>query len=312
MRRLTDTEAMKFALGYDVIEWADTPYAANTILVCFDVEQFEHHPRMVTEVGLATFSRSDAREFTQNPGPHGADMLSTIYPYFCRMIDAAQFVNGTFVKGPKPDPEANRFGQTHFVTKGEMKQALEAVFTFPVDAADASKGFCPVVCLGHDVGGDFKMLKQKLDFYVEELGTVVKVIDTQTMAHEAGIPSRGNKIGLGDLCEHFDLSATNRHTALNDAMYTVIPAVQMALAGEQGEESESASLDEVVEGIEAASREVYLPIGISAFCTKCGRNGHLRGSCNSRVYCDGCAKANRRGFAKTHNTKMCPLIHKKR
>ncbi|PVH94610.1 hypothetical protein DM02DRAFT_660887 [Periconia macrospinosa] len=54
---------------------------------------------MVIELGLATFSRSDAQKALEVPSPRAEKVLHRIEPYHFRVIGTAQFAMGVILNG---------------------------------------------------------------------------------------------------------------------------------------------------------------------------------------------------------------------
>ncbi|KAI4628008.1 hypothetical protein J4E80_002144 [Alternaria sp. BMP 0032] len=285
------------------------PSAKNMIVVNFDTENWECKQSALTEIGASTFDSRDMRALA-GPGMHGEDLLKQVYFYHARILENAHLLNLKWCPG---DPEANRFGNTRFLTKSEAKEMLTAMFQWPVDDTDASKGFCPVVVMGHALSGDMSMLNSTLGFNAMALGTVVKVIDTQYLAKECKYDSwGGNKIGLSTLVGMCGFSYRDAHTAGNDAAMTLIAAVQMVLPSDF-KPADGRHLQEVVDNIELLSQQQQWGWGSDLFCLRCGKYGHTKRNyqgkiCYAKVKCDHCAssQSDKRKQAKgTHMTERC-------
>lgn len=188
---------------------------------------------------------------------------------------------------------------------------LKKMFAWPIDHRKPELGLCPVVVLGHALHGDMAMLKDTLGFDAMALGTVVKIIDTQHLANECGIyPSNsGNKISLKNLVAECGFEYRDPHTANNDAAMTLIAAVQMVLP----ENLKDGSLQEIVDGIEVASKQQEWVWGDDLYCLRCGKYGHTKDKyfkkiCYAKVKCSHCIVSNiekRRQAAGTHRTECC-------
>ncbi|CAI6342279.1 unnamed protein product [Periconia digitata] len=314
LNNLSDLQVMQLAVGRKVGYIPAPEYLKNLVVVCLDAEHFAHPPRMLTELGFATYYLSDVRQVCKDPGPHGEEILKTIYPYHYRMIESAQFINHAFLHG---DPEMSRFGETRFVTKDEMSRVLDIIFVNPVDPNDLSRGYCPVLCLGHAIKGDLKMLEDEFDFKWKDYGTIVRTLDTQVFAREKGLSQK--QISLKNLCTACGFTAVNSHTALNDAMYTLIAAVQMALTRDHDmnatrpdtdSKPSGKSLNRVIKNLIDPSREVSLGVGIKKYCTACGRYNHRKPACTAPKECAICLKAERFDFMKSHITQLCPMWYR--
>lgn len=137
------------------------------------------------------------------------------------------------------------------------------------------------------------------------MDNVVAIIDTQTIANHQGIHGRGDKIGLAALTTHYNLSFRDSHTAGDDAAYTMICAIFMAMDGKLSASSDR-SLQQVVNQLEPYSKSVSSDVGISMYCTRCSSHNHSRPSCFCKIQsCKPCSKAGRKGAAHTHITSLC-------
>ncbi|KAF2117339.1 hypothetical protein BDV96DRAFT_490450, partial [Lophiotrema nucula] len=199
----------------------------------------------LTEIGLAAFDSRDMQHFAANPGPHAEKMLKQIYFYHFRILPNTHMVNRTWCVGV---PENNRFGVTLFTTHEETKGMMKQSFNWPVDEADPLKGNCPVIFLGHAGHGDLQRLRDALGF--DASGTVVRIIDTQVMARGLGLHHQ--QIGLGSLMSCYGCPYRDSHTAGNDAAYTIIDAILMAVYGRNVPKFSKTPL-QVVDEVEEAS-----------------------------------------------------------
>lgn len=207
------------------------------------------------------------------------------------------------------EPTTNRFGQTRFVDTNEGEEALTRIFNWPQDFNNPALGHCPVIFLGHSLDNHIRILRRSLNFNASGFNTVVKTIDTQRLARALHIPS-SNKISLGSLCEYNGFEFANPHTACNDAAYTLINAVIMAL----GDESPGTqkSVQEVVDSISHYSRtQLNATLGVPLFCVRCEGYDHIHNNpdcCTVSIpHCERCHAVGRSGrrLAKSHMTHRC-------
>lgn len=204
------------------------------------------------------------------------------------------------------DAEKNRFGQSRFLSGKETRVALEEFFaTHTPDG----KGICPVIVLGHALGGDTEKLYKLLSFSTDRLGNVVKECDTQTMVRELGFWTDRNQIGLQRLIFELGFEYRDAHTASNDAAMTTIAAILLVL--ENNGFSEEKNLQEVIDGVEAASQGHDWFHGSDKYCTRCHAVDHVvnnRGdgqSCRKHVHCTHCRAAGRGNAQWGHSTADC-------
>lgn len=284
----TQTNKLRFVLGLD--NYPNAPRLAQEIIGnCIDTENNEWEQHKLMEVGLNAFTSTDLRKHIDEPGPNGEKLLKSIYYYHVRLRANAHLKNVRFCPG---DPDANRFGNTRFTTDDETKDMLESSFKWALNAEKPEDGFCPTFLIGHAIQNDTNGrhgLEHTLGFDAYTTGTVVATIDTQTMACELGIRNPrplahiGNPIGLGDPCAHFQIPYRNAHTAGNDAAYTIIAAIFMALYGNTPP-SFPKTVEQSIDEVEVLSRQTgTTDIGIPRYCSKCHGTNHFRRHCRAQL-----------------------------
>ncbi|KAJ4353547.1 uncharacterized protein N0V89_005277 [Didymosphaeria variabile] len=293
----TQTLKLRYILGLDTAQ--NAPKLAQSIVVnCIDTEHYERDRSKLTEIGINAFTSGDLRQYIGNPGPHGENLLKQIYYYHFRMLPNAHCVNKDFCPG---NPERNRFGHTRFATHAEGKAMLEECFYWDVTAGKPQDGKCPTVVIGHALHNDTDGLARTIGFEPQAAETVVAVLDTQQMAREMGIyNSRGpqHEIGLRNLSAHFDIPYRDPHTAGNDAAYTTISAIYMALYG-RAKLTFPKSVLQVVNDVETSSRQYSINRhGIPRYCTRCHAKNHFVSDCHKYIPpCEKC-QAQRKPNAK--------------
>ncbi|CAI6342269.1 unnamed protein product [Periconia digitata] len=276
---LTDLEAMQVAIGID-IGGSPPLYLEKMIVVCLDTETYHRQPKMLTEIGISTFTRQDSQAALDSPGPHSE-------------------------KRCKGDPERNRFGQTRFVNKEQAIMVLEEIFAFSINGRDKSM-LCPVVCLGHGVSRHLETLRDNLGFNIQNLGTIVRVVDIETIDHDLAYSSWDQPVSLRTICDGYYITAENLYTAGNNAMYTAICAVRHAMGRDTAREARK-PMDEVVEEIAEHTKGVDQPVGKKNLCTRCGRFNHRIPQCKAvHVRCSTCAEKGFWRASKMHVDSVCP------
>jgi DNA polymerase III alpha subunit (gram-positive type) len=131
---------------------------------------------------------------------------------------------------------------------------LSECLVWPIDEHNPGGAKCLVIFLGHAVDNELHMPQQELGVDATVLDNVVAIVDTQTIANEQGVYGRGNKIGLENLINRYNVDFREGHTASNDAAYTVIAAMQMVMQT-QILQAPKRSLQEVVNDLEVVSQE---------------------------------------------------------
>jgi hypothetical protein len=276
----TQTAKLRYILGLDVA--ANAPLLARSIVVnCIDTEHYVWDQSKLTEIGINTFASGDLRQLSANPGPNGENLLQQVYYYHFRMIPNAHCINTRYCVG---NPENNRYGNTRFATYEKAKTMLTECFYWDRTTGRPQDGKCPVVIIGHALHNDTGGLSRTIGFQPEDADTVVAMIDTQQMARELGIYNPAgmrHEISLEDLNAHYDIPYRDPHTAGNDAAYTTICAIFMALYG-RNKPTFVKTVLQVVDDVEKSSW-IYSTTnhGIPHYCTRCHRTNHFVGECHA-------------------------------
>ena len=294
----SDVEVMQHVLGVSPLPGA--PELANCCIInCIDTEDYERDHDFLTEIGLAAFDSREMQPFAANEGPHAEKMLKQVYYYHFRILPNTHMVNRTFCVGV---PENNRFGVTRFTTHNEAKGMMDQSFNWPIDERDPSKGNCPVIFLGHAGHGDLTRLHRSINF--NSSSTVVRYIDTQVMAKALSLHRQ--QIGLGTLMSYYSFPYRDAHTAGNDAAYTTIAAILMAVYGRDVPNFEKTPLQVVDEVEEASIAHSECGWGTATFCTRCHAYTHVRKACRVKIHCTECYNAGReRKFIASHVSEDC-------
>ncbi|KAJ4377542.1 hypothetical protein N0V83_000367 [Neocucurbitaria cava] len=285
--------------------------ADHIIVVCLDCEHWSENTDETTEIGFGTFKTQDLRPFVQsgNFGDHAENLMKQIRFYLLRTIPHSHL--------PKTNPnsrgvEGNRFGQARFATFTEARSILGNVFIQPIkNVASLRSQNHPIVVLGQDITHDRDNLKDKdVAFDVNGMGTVIRYIDTQVLAGEAGFWNhRNEKVGLRSLVQRLWFQHSDPHTAANDVGRTLISAFQLALINHPCKKLENVtkSMLQVADGIEAHSRATFQSLGGSAqYCWKCGSREHMIANCRATgLRCEECWSKGRFQEAGTHITLHC-------
>jgi hypothetical protein len=297
---MSSSAVLQFAFGEDKPDAPDS--AKDVIMVVMDCEKHEYEPRILTEYGLHIFTRKDMLAILNNPGPYGEKLLRQIYYYHMRLRDNAHLANRKHCKG---DPEKNHFGVTRFFSKPDAKGFLSECLAWLIDEHNPDDAKCPVIFLGFALDNELHMLQQELGVDATVFDNVVTIVDTQTIANEQGVYGRGNKIGLEDLINRYNVDFRDGHTASNDAAYTVIAAMQMVMQT-QLPQAPKRSLQEVVNDLEVVSQETNPGWYSHKYCTRCASTRHKRPDCRGDIkQCEKCLKADNAKMACTHVTKFC-------
>lgn len=228
------------------------PFDLDVIFIAIDVEAYERLPKVVTEVGVATLDTRDLRG--KAPGPVGGDWQKHIRGRHFRIIEHKRLINRDFCVGCPDDFE---FGKSEFVGMDKIASALTGCFhqpfSKPQDNGSAGVGSeagtteekRTIVLVGHNVGQDIDYL-HKIGFGVLNRGNLLETMDTSVMyrsyAHEP------NPSALSKILYHFNLEAWRPHNAGNDAVYTIMAflAIAVKAASERGSEEAAEKHEEKV------------------------------------------------------------------
>ncbi|CAO2647594.1 Nn.00g085160.m01.CDS01 [Neocucurbitaria sp. VM-36] len=303
----SDNNVLRHFLGFPILG-AQTSLNEAAV-VCLDAEWWQKDPKPITELGVAELM---SRGIT--PSVHAENILTGIRVAHARIMPYAHLQN-TFPGAG--DPEQFHFGTSKFVTLNEAKQVLINTFVRPRQYTHDGE-LQPIILIGHAVENDFDHIKQVFGIDLRSYGTIVKVIDTQVMAQNAGIKGpNGPYISLKDLLAHFNIHIDVLHTAGNDAAGTLIAAVLIALkdalyphAIEKPPATvRGRNIQDVVQWVmDIGTSLPSPPWGRELFCTRCDRDNHVRADCFARLECTICQKSGvMRLFnaRRTHSTAKC-------
>jgi hypothetical protein len=274
-------------------------------IVCLDFEWWQEEPKPTTEIGTAERVLKDVL-----PSVHAENILTTIQVAHARIMPNAHLTN-TFAGAG--NPEGFHFGTTMFVTELEAKKLVLDTFVRP--SSYHPNFLKPIILIGHDVQNEVDHINSAFGIDLHQYGTIVKVIDTQVMAHDAGIKStKGPKISLGDLLTHFNINFGNLHTAGNDAAGTLMAAILIAFQdflypnrqyGKPPAIEQGRNIHDVIDRAMQIGKSLPQPsFGRPYYCTRCGCCNHFRTGCIARVVCTLCRDSKVKQLYNNHDTHM--------
>ncbi|KAF2030422.1 hypothetical protein EK21DRAFT_65449 [Setomelanomma holmii] len=303
LANLHDVNVIRHFVGFPLL---GVPPALNeATVICPDIEWWQKEPKPTTEIGVAELMVKGAK-----PQDHAENILTGIQVAHARNSEHAHLRNKFIGAG---DPEKFFFGTTKFVTMEEAKEVISQSFLRPRVGGDGS--FQPIILVGHAVDNEFEHIKKIFGVDLRSYGTIVKVIDTQVMAKQANIRGpKGPYIGLRDLLEHFHIHIHNLHTAGNDAAGTLIAAVLLAVKDviypgignrKPPQQVRGRPVQSAIQRIMAIGKSLPPPSwGSHTFCTRCGRDNHLRQECFAKVNCSICRDSGVVRLYNAHRTHM--------
>ncbi|KAF2732573.1 hypothetical protein EJ04DRAFT_525268 [Polyplosphaeria fusca] len=306
------TQLLRHVFGVERIKGAPMTLD-DAILVSFDTEWWEKEPKPTMEIGYASLCPKNMANSLHYP--HAENLLVNIRGGHARLKATSHLKNKFYGAGNADNFE---FGTTVFVTKEEATEIIIEIFSRP--SAKFMGMLRPVIFVGHAVDSDFEQIEKNFGLNLLQLGSIVKVVDTQILAQEAYIRSfKGPFISLKDLLAHFNIFENNLHTAGQDAVYTMIAAVlvtfkrdlygrftplcvpQITVHGRK--------IGDVMENLKLISSYDSAPkIGLIYYCTRCGEETHLREDCRTYICCSKCTVSyfyKHRNAAYTHRDETC-------
>jgi hypothetical protein len=281
----------------------------EAVIVSLNLEWWQKEPHPTTEIGIA-----ELHPVGKIPTTHAENILTEIWVAHARIAENAHLVNRFQGAG---DPEKFHFGTTMFVKMEEAKKVL--INTFCRQRANALGQMQPIILLAHDAEGKFNHIKEQMNIDVLGLNTVIKVIDTQMLAAQAGISGpKGPTISLAHLVDHFNIKPDNLHTAGNDAGYTMITAVLTSLKndlyghlsfaqafGSPPPTVDGLNITQVINKVKKIGKSTAPPPwGRLLYCTRCDRSNHLREKCFAKLSCDICRNSGNFRLERTAGTHM--------
>ncbi|KAF2635603.1 hypothetical protein P280DRAFT_493592 [Massarina eburnea CBS 473.64] len=308
-----DTTILRHFLGGPGILPMAPEYLATSAIICLNLEWWQKEPHPTTEIGIAEFFPS-----TTGPSMHAANHLSNIRIAHARIMPHAHLENQFSGAGKAED--LFYFGTTKYITLSSARDILTNTLLRTNTAGQKQ----PIILLLHGAEAKLAHLKNKLGVDVAGLGTVVKILDTQTLAKQANIPAqKGAMISLADLSRHFNIAPVNHHNAGNAAAYTIMCGILATLKHEiYGKYLPATglsqvppttilgrSMGDVVGSVMRANRNApVVPWGTEVFCTRCDGLDHLVGMCMARVLCEECLGSGdprKVRAARTHKVEKC-------
>ncbi|KAE8827258.1 hypothetical protein PTNB73_09012 [Pyrenophora teres f. teres] len=260
----------------------------DAAIIAIDTEWWQKHPNPMTELGI-----SELQNKFILPNIYANNILTGVQTVHARLKPYAHLHNDFPGAG---DPEKFELGTTKFVTEEEARQVLVDTFVRPHELDPTN--LQPIILVGHAVENEFEHILEAFGVDLLSYGTIVKVIDTQVMAEEAGIRGpRGPLISLKNLLSHFNLTVPNLHSAGNDAAATLMAAVLITLKENLypgvGTNKPPAVVDNInIQWIVSAlltENKTPAPLwGVELFCTRCERENHLRANCFAKLQCEIC------------------------
>ncbi|KAF2796915.1 hypothetical protein K505DRAFT_236610 [Melanomma pulvis-pyrius CBS 109.77] len=315
MDMIHDPLVLRQLLDTEVHNWV--PDLKGVAIIALTAAWWEKEPHSVTELGIAELPLPVPYDGT---GDFDHAVFEKIEGIFMQVkaIHARIKPNAhLFNKFPgSGNPDKFNFGRTVFVNIEEARQGLLSILCRP---GIQGPGFQPVVLVGHAIHNHIARINEAFKLDILSLGSVIKVLDTQSLAKDVGIkPPKGTNISLMDLSRHFGMIPDNLHTAGNDVVHILINAVFASLQSHPfGFGSNNRTVGDFTERINMLVNrmmqvgKVYPPQnwGTLLFCTRCDRDNHLKESCHAAyICCTICVNSpnmrNRKG-ARSHQTAKC-------
>ncbi len=210
----------------------------DVIFVAVDVEAYEHPPRQITEVGIATIDTRDLK--LKAPGPVGEEWQSTIRARHIRVAEYKNLINKDFVAGC---PNKFEFGDSEFVGQDQLPQTVASCFKPPYSdsaqpAGEQEQENRKIILVGHDVQQDIDYL-YRLGYNPYNSSHLLDTVDTAALFRVA--TKDPNARALGSILYEYGLTGWNAHNAGNDAVHTLWAMLAICVRNSTERESETAA-----------------------------------------------------------------------
>lgn len=123
------------------------------------------------------------------PTAHAENVLTELRVAHARVMEHAHLLNKFSGTG---NPENFHFGTTVFIKAEKARKVLVDTFCRLMDGPKPT--LRPIIFVGHAVDSDFEKLNHALGIDLLQFGAIIKVIDTQVLAKEAGIYGAKGKV----------------------------------------------------------------------------------------------------------------------
>jgi hypothetical protein len=286
------------------------------MLVCLHRNWSEHPPYHLISLGITTYDRlSVNRGQPIMPGPHAETLLRHVWSLHLILRAHAHL---------EPSPStlsAYHFGTTVYVSQEEALHLLCEIWHQPMDSHNAAKGNRPIVYLSFgNNDGVAKTRKTAFDFDPAVFPTTVATLNAQIIPQQTKI-TRHADASFEYLLPQFQLPIFHPGNAGNAAMYSTIIAVlstlrfevyggpdnAVAKPGRTGQ-SRFKSAEAVLQGLMEWPTPAP-PVGVNAFCWRCGSSEHGFAKCGNVDLrcgrCEGSGQVWRRENAGSHVEGGC-------
>ncbi|OQO03828.1 hypothetical protein B0A48_10469 [Cryoendolithus antarcticus] len=197
---------------------------SHPYFVAIDCEAYEHDQAKITEIGVSVLDVKHTR--SKSAGSDGSAWYPAIQHLHLRPIEYRHLVNRNFIKGC---PDEFNYGESTFIPLNDVGRILSRIFASPGDLYSASDLTISIpaaaapdsILVGHALGNDTK--------YLSSLGcslnNIVARIDTQKIC---GV-GKHSQPGLAKLLRALGIEAKGLHNAGNDAAFTMMAMLSVAV-----------------------------------------------------------------------------------
>lgn len=110
----------------DVNKPSPFEFEQEPIIICLDIEAYEHDHSIVTEVGLSALDTLDLVDLA--PGEGGANWMKQIRSRHFRLKGRENLINKDFVVG---HPDEFQFGESEFIELQDIGKVIDSCFEYP-------------------------------------------------------------------------------------------------------------------------------------------------------------------------------------
>lgn len=223
----------------------------NVVFIAVDIESYERDQKKITEIGLAYLDTQLINGMP--PGEGGKAWMDTISAMHFRISDHSHLENRDFVRGCARHFE---FGESSWLSLSDAAAVMERCFrTIPRGANNKPTSTASsvhvagedrdsttarqVIIVGHTLPGDIRSL-QRLGYDPTSATHVIGFVDLATIDC-AVRAAPGRPRALGAMLDGLGILAWHLHNAGNDAVYTMMALVGLALRHADGVEAAAAA-----------------------------------------------------------------------
>ena len=194
----------------------------GVVFVAIDLEFNEMRRHVITEIGVSILDTLDIEGIA--PGKNGEFWAPIIQKRHFRIYEWLHHKNHRWVSGC---PDKFEFGESEIIDAAAIRGMLQTCLRPPFGITDQSSRARKLVLVGHSFKCDVEGLRRN-NISLYHLADISHTIDTadiyRALAEENKDPA------LGIVLKHFDIIPWHLHNAGNDAAYTMLAMLAIAVS----------------------------------------------------------------------------------